>query len=270
MPMRVDAAARATPVAQRWSTVLQPAAGPIRVIGSYVSGCIQGAIPLPLEGEGFQTVRRGRHRYFGHPRLIQYIETIGQFVAEHGFGVLNIGDIGQARGGPTPRGHRSHQTGLDVDVWFWLVPATDRLTPEEREMLPAPSMLTADRQALDMRRWSSQHAELLQATAAFDTVERIFVHPRIKQALCNAFPGTPWLRKIRPWWGHDDHFHVRLRCPLGQTDCQSQPPLPSGDGCDASLAWWFSEAARRPPRPAHPAPRVVQLPAACQDVLEKQ
>ena len=253
-------------VAQRWSAVLHPAAGPARIIGSYTGGCIQGAVPLPPEGEGFQTMRRGRRRYFGHPTLVQYVQDIGRFVTRHGLGVLNIGDLGQARGGPTLYGHRSHQIGLDADIWFWLTPQPGQVTPPERETLQPLSMLTADRQTLDTRLWTAQHPALLQAAARFDAVERIFVHPLIKQALCHTFAGAPWLQKIRPWWGHDEHFHVRLRCPAGQSDCLPQPPLPAGDGCDASLAWWLTPEAQQA-KPAPPVPQDVRLPAACQDIL---
>jgi penicillin-insensitive murein endopeptidase len=193
---------------------------------------------------------------------------MGRFVARHGLGVLHLGDLGQARGGPTPYGHRSHQSGLDVDVWFWLAPQAGQLTTEERETLTAPSVLSADRQTLDTALWSANHAALLRAAAAFDVVDRIFVHPLIKQALCHTFPGAPWLQKIRPWWGHDDHFHVRLHCPPGQIECQSQKPLTPGHGCDASLAWWLSPEAQQPPK--LPAPSAVQLPAACLDVLTKK
>jgi penicillin-insensitive murein endopeptidase len=262
----IDTPAQAK-VAQRWSAVLYPAAGPARIIGSYTAGCIQGAIPLPPEGEGFQIMRRERRRYFGHPTLVRYVQEIGRFVTRRGLGVLNIGDLGQARGGPTPYGHRSHQTGLDADIWFWLTPPGGQLSAKERESLQSPSMLTADRQGLDTRLWSADHPALLQAAAQGDTVERIFVHPLIKQALCNVFPGASWLQKIRPWWGHDDHFHVRLRCPAEQTECQSQQPLPPGDGCDASLAWWLTAEAQQPPK-APPVP--MQLPASCQEILTRQ
>jgi penicillin-insensitive murein endopeptidase len=256
-------------IAQRWSAVIHPALGAPHIIGSYTGGCIQGAVPLPPQGEGFQTMRRGRRRYFGHPALVQYIEDIGRFVARYGMGVLNIGDLGQARGGPTPSGHRSHQIGLDADIWFWLMPQPGQLTLQERETLESLSMLSADRQTLDSRLWTAQHPALLQAAAAFDVVERIFVHPLIKQALCHTFAGAQWLQKIRPWWGHDEHFHVRLRCPAGQGDCIPQAPLPAGDGCDASLAWWLTAEAQQA-KPAPPVPQDVRLPVACQDILTKK
>jgi penicillin-insensitive murein DD-endopeptidase len=252
---------------QQWSTVQRPAPGTPRVFGSYTAGCLRGAVPLPAEGPGFQSMYRARNRFFGHPMLVRFVQELGNVVATQGWGVLNIGDLAQARGGPTPYGHRSHQTGLDVDIWFWLADHPGALTGTERETLQAPSMLTPGRRALDPGRWSTRHVHLLQTAAEFPVVERIFVHPRIKQTLCEQAPGAAWLRKIRPWWGHDDHFHVRLRCTAGEADCISQAPLPEGTGCDASLTWWLSAAAQRPP--ARGGLPQVQLPQACWELLKQ-
>jgi penicillin-insensitive murein DD-endopeptidase len=250
-----------------WSDVLQPVPGPPRAIGSYTAGCVQGAASLPHEGHGFQTMRRDRRRFFGHPLLVRHLQELGAAIAQRGLGVLLIGDLGQARGGPMPYGHRSHQNGLDADIWFWLPSAGTILTLAECETIGAPSMLTADGRALDGRHWSQRQAEVLRLAADFGVVARIFVNPVIKKALCEQFPGASWLRKIRPWWGHDDHFHVRLHCPSGETTCQDQDPLPTGDGCGADLAWWFSEEARQPPPPLD-RPK-IPLPAACEAILRK-
>jgi penicillin-insensitive murein DD-endopeptidase len=250
-----------------WSDVLEPAPGSPRVIGSYAAGCVQGTVPLPLEGLGFQVMRLSRRRFFGHPVLVRYLQELGAAAAQQGLGVLSIGDLGQPRGGPMPNGHRSHQNGLDADIWFWLW--GDGKTPPvaARETVEAPSMLTADGRALDRRHWSQRQVDVLWLAAGFAGVARIFVNPVIKKTVCEEFPGAPWLQKLRPWWGHDDHFHVRLRCPAGETTCQDQDSLPAGDGCGADLAWWFSEEARKPP------PRVditkVPLPVACEDILRK-
>lgn len=250
-----------------WNTVHSPAPGTPRVFGSYTAGCLQGAVPLPAEGPGFQTLYRAHGRFFGHPTLVHFVQELGNVVVTRGWGVLNVGDLGQARGGPTPYGHRSHQTGLDVDIWFWLADHPGALTAAERDTFQAPSMLTPDRRTLDTRRWSTRHTHLLQAVAEFSVVDRIFVHPQIKQTLCEQDPDAAWLRKIRPWWGHDDHFHVRLRCPDGEADCVSQMPLPDGTGCDASLTWWFSAEPQQPPPRKDPSQ--VQLPQACWELLKQ-
>jgi penicillin-insensitive murein endopeptidase len=103
-------------------------------------------------------------------------------------------------------------------------------------------------------------------------VDRIFVNPAIKHILCESVTtDRTWLRKIRPWWGHDDHFHVRLSCPVGEDACVPTEPIAAGDGCDASLEWWFSAEAKEalqerikmPPKPL----TLADLPAACRAIL---
>ena len=259
--------APAASAAVAWHDILAPVPGTPRAIGSYTAGCVRGAVALPPEGPGFQSMHRARRRFFGHPSLVHYLYALGAAAAQQGLGVLSIGDLGQARGGPMPSGHRSHQDGLDVDIWFWLSGKGRALTMAERETVEAPSMLTPDGQALDEGQWSPQHVALLRLAASFDVVARLFVHPLIKRTVCEQIPGAPWLQKLRPWWGHDDHLHVRLHCPIGEIACLDQEPPPTGDGCGAELAWWFSEEARKPP------PRAdithVPLPAACADLLRK-
>jgi penicillin-insensitive murein DD-endopeptidase len=250
-----------------WGEVLEPAPGTPHAIGSYTAGCVQGAIPLPLGGRGYQVMRPQRRRFFGHPLLVRYLQELGAAADQKGLGVLLIGDLGQPRGGPMPFGHRSHQIGLDVDIWFWLPGDGMVLSIAERESIGAPSMLTADGRALDGQQWLPRQAEVLRLAVGFDVVARIFVNPVIKKALCEQFPAVSWLQKLRPWWGHDDHFHVRLRCPVGQTTCQDQDPLPAGSGCGAELAWWFSEEARQPQPPVDSAK--VPLPATCDAILRQ-
>jgi penicillin-insensitive murein endopeptidase len=211
-------------------------------------------------------MRRYRQRFFGHPTLVQYLRDFATTAAQQRLGLLSFGDLGQARGGPAPSGHASHQTGLDVDIWFMLRPNGQPLPAAERETISASSMVQSDGRTLTPH-WSPQHGQLLRLATSFDAVERIFVNAAIKQALCQQTPGAPWLRKLRPWWGHDDHFHVRLRCPAGDAECQAQEPIPAGDGCGAELAWWFTAEARKPqPRPSGPRP---PLPAACDEILRQ-
>ncbi|MDD4916121.1 MAG: penicillin-insensitive murein endopeptidase [Methylococcales bacterium] len=262
--------------AQSWASVAAPASLNLpgaQSIGGYTNGCVSGAVALPLQDAGYQVMRLSRQRYYGHPDLIRFIRKFGQTAADQHLGTLLVGDLGQPRGGPTLSGHRSHQTGLDVDIWFLLAPQASerRLSTEERESWGAPSVVNLQTDTLDDRQWTPAHARLLELAAQQTEVERIFVNPAIKQALCRQ--KTPaasgWLRKIRPWWKHDDHFHVRLKCPAGNPYCDTQEPLPPGDGCDASLAWWFSAEAKAPARdkgkPLPPPP----LPALCGRLLNQ-
>ena len=117
----------------------------------------------------------------------------------------------------------------------------------------------------------SAFAEIIEAAAEEPEVERIFVNPAIKKALCETHKGEAWMNKVRPFWGHNYHFHIRIVCPAGETACQGQDPVPPGDGCDKSLDWWFTDEALHP-APGKPAPPLTlsQLPPQCrQVVLEK-
>jgi penicillin-insensitive murein DD-endopeptidase len=250
-----------------WSEVATPAPGQAQSIGAYSGGCIVGAVPLPANGMGYRVMHLSSGRFYGHPTLIRFIQALGERVAAEGLGMLLIGDLGQSRGGPIPSGHRSHQNGLDADIGFQRPSdIQDRhLHAAEREHLRPVSMLTLDRQSLDPHHWSSLPVALLNIMAGFEEVERIFVNPLIKRELCRQVGHKGWLRKLRPWWGHDAHFHVRLRCPEGETLCLPQAPLPAGDGCDATLEWWFSEEAKTPAQ--HLPPALPVLPAACRNVL---
>ncbi|HSG66544.1 MAG TPA: penicillin-insensitive murein endopeptidase, partial [Gammaproteobacteria bacterium] len=79
----------------------------------------------------------------------------------------------------------------------------------------------------------------------------------IKLELCERdWPDRGFLRTLRPWFGHDDHLHVRLGCPPDSVDCVAQDLPAPGDGCGSELASWFEHGAvparapgtRQPPR----------------------
>lgn len=226
----------------------EPAPGTPEAIGDYSSGCVQGASALPLDGTGYQVMHPSRKRYFGHPSLVSFLEGLGKSMAQIDSLIL-IGDMSQPRGGRASGGHASHQSGLDVDIWLWhpKVAKERALTEKEREDLSAKSVLDGKAGAIQ-KAWTKSVSALLRFAADDARVERMFVHPIIKRELCAAADADPekraWLRKVRPWYGHDDHVHVRLYCPEGSKDCVAQAPIPAGDGCGEDLAWWFDEKAQ--------------------------
>ncbi|MBL6987725.1 MAG: penicillin-insensitive murein endopeptidase, partial [Methylobacter sp.] len=136
-----------------------------------------------------------------------------------------------------------------------------------RETWGAPSVLVAKSDAINDNQWSPAHEKILETAARRPEVDRIFVNPSIKRLLCTRKSTHDWLKKIRPWWGHDDHFHVRLKCPANNKNCIGQESPPENDGCDASLAWWFSEEAKNP-APAVKKPEPPALPALCDVILK--
>jgi penicillin-insensitive murein endopeptidase len=212
-----------------WSRAKGPALGPALSIGGYSAGCVQGATALPLEGVNYAVMKPERHRNFGHPALVEFVVQLGKALEERRLAPLGVGDLGQARGGPAPNGHASHQNGLDVDLWFSPAgpgavqqPMVDLLTNQ-----PSPH-------------YGERVPVLLELAAKDARVARIFVNAVIKRELCEKASGDrDWLAKLRPWHGHHEHFHVRLACPKDSPECQAQPPIPAGDGCN-EVDWWLS------------------------------
>ena len=240
------------------------------VHGEYAKGCLAGAAQLPETGPGWQAMRLSRNRNWGHPSAIAFIERLSSRVQAIGWPRLYIGDISQPRGGPMRSGHRSHQLGLDIDIWL-LKPRQKLLSRKQREKIGSPRTVSG---TSVNKYWTAEHHQVLKAAASDPGVARIFVNSAIKQAMCWDEPqggDRTWLRKIRPWYGHDAHFHVRLNCPPDSPNCVPQAPIPAGDGCDETLAWWFSDEARNPKPSGKKTPRreltMDDLPLACAGVL---
>lgn len=234
--------------AQTWETVGRPTTGPAQIYGGAANGCIAGAVQLPLDGPGYQAVRVSRNRYWGHPDTVAFVVNYAAQLSARGFPSVYVGDMGQPRGGRMPFGHASHQNGLDVDIWFNLRPKS-ALPAVQREQIETP--LLVRNRSIDRAEFDRRHVEMLRIAATQPNVERIFVNFVIKRELCNIVTGDrSWLRRIRPWYGHDEHFHVRMACPASSPNCVRQPALPAGDGCD-ELDWWFRPP---PPQPAVAAP----------------
>lgn len=245
--------------------ITEPSGGPWRSIGEYAKGCIAGAVPLPADGPNWQVMRPARNRAWGSPLLITTIEHLAESMPQvNGWPGLLVGDIGQPRGGPMITGHASHQIGLDADIWLMPMPE-HRLSAEERDNLPAASLVTADGNGVKSDLWNPSYRKLYEAVARTPGLARMFVNPAIKRELCEeAGSDRDWLAKVRPWWGHDDHFHMRLTCPPGQTECENQAPVPAGDGCGKELDYWFTREGRHPkPSPPSPPLLVSQLPNDC-------
>jgi penicillin-insensitive murein endopeptidase len=254
-----------------WRRVSIPAPGRPESIGFYSAGCLRGAAEL-TERSGVLLMRPSRRRMFGHPDLVDFVTALSARASISGLGMLLVGDVAQPRGGPTLSGHASHQTGLDVDIWFLTLPPGSSLTPEQKETMSATNMVIPDFEGLDPQTWRPQTIDLLKLAAQSPRIDRIFVNPVIKREACRLHRGEAWLGHLRPWWGHDDHFHARLNCPAGDRACRTEEdPVPSGDGCDATLDYWFTremrERARRERTEPAPPPRMPNLPDACAKVL---
>jgi penicillin-insensitive murein endopeptidase len=260
-----------TPAKELFGRKTTPAALAARTIGFYSRGCLAGAQALPIDGETWQVMRQSRNRNWGHPNLVQFIERLASQAPRVGWRGLLVGDMAQPRGGPMRGGHFSHQVGLDADIW--LTPMPDRrLSRQEREEMMATVVVAADGKDVDPNAWTPAHAGLIKAAAKDPQVSRIFANAAIKKALCrDAGRDRAWLRKVRVWYGHDYHFHVRIFCPADSPGCTPDTPLVGDVGCSGKdLDYWFTDAALHPKASSQkekPPLRMADLPATCRQVL---
>jgi penicillin-insensitive murein endopeptidase len=224
-----------------WNKIEKPYEGTKTIsIGGYGAGCLVGAQSLPLDGKNFSVMHPKRLRYFGHPLLTQFIENLAGEMKEKKLPRLLVGDLGRPRGGPMVSGHASHQIGLDVDLWYRM--EKKKPSAAEKEAWSSPPLVRQNRYVT--KGWTDKQRALVALAAAHPEVERIFVNAGVKKDLCDKFPDAPWQYKLRAWWGHADHLHVRLFCPPGSASCDKQEPLdPQVNQCGKELAWWFSKEA---------------------------
>jgi LysM repeat protein len=196
-------------------------------IGKPWSGHLRRATRMP-KGKGY-LIRRP-YRAFGTAHLVGHLRDAIVAVREDHprLHTLAIGDL-SAQGGGSITEHRSHQSGRDVDVGFFYKrkPAA---YPNEFVVATAANL---DRAAT----W-----DLLVAFARTadepDGVQAIFLDYDVQGLLYDwaaergvdeaylgrlfQYPdgkgGGTGLVRHEPH--HDDHFHVRFKCPAGDTACQ--------------------------------------------------
>lgn len=253
-----------------------PSLGKAMAIGYYPRGCLQGGVELPINGPTWQVMRVSRNRNWGHPALIRFLERFAPLASKAtGWHGILVGDLAQPRGGPLPYGHTSHQIGLDVDIWFMPMPDR-RLTQKERDSISANNLVADDWKHVNPKVWTPAHAAFIRTAAEQPEVERVLVNAAIKKKMCEmeGKKKPSWMKKVRPWYAHHDHIHVRLECPSDSPNCRSQPPVPNDDGCDKKdLSYWFSDRVLHPkPKKGGGKPKkaltLADLPPACTNVLD--
>ena len=246
-------------------------------IGIYYNGCIGNAVALPLQGEGYQSVRASRQHFYGHPQLVTYLQKLGRVAQKvwHGFAgnlqiklpstplakwLLGIGDLSAKLGGNIEH-HGSHKTGLDADVPY--LPYLSTASLVENEQRPWYSVVDLQKRQTNAL-WNPRIAHLLHQAAVPASVAYLFVDPAIKQAVCQMkWKNRAWLGKLYPLSNHHDHFHVRQKCPPGSQLCTPQVLPMVGDGCSHIDA----KKPKKKPQTSTKAPRLLAMPSQCQSLL---
>src|SRR6266487_3678585 len=89
------------PAKELFGRKLTPAELQARSIGFYTRGCLAGGVALPVNGKTWQVMRLSRHRNWGHPELVAFMERLAAKVPKvSNWPGLLVGDMTQARGGP--------------------------------------------------------------------------------------------------------------------------------------------------------------------------
>jgi penicillin-insensitive murein endopeptidase len=250
----------------KWEDIKQPTPLKTKVYGGYTHGCIDGATKLPEKGQGYIAANAKNNRLYGHSDLIKIIKDIALEINNNYNATIQVGDLGQARGGPAPiatSAHRSHQNGLDVDIWYRNI---NKKKISQDDIYPK-SVLSFFKNKISKQKWNDSHEHMLKYAAKFKEVERILVNPHIKKIMCKKYKDEPWIHKLRPWWGHDKHFHLRLKCPENDKSCVKQTPVPDEDSCAEPLQWWFSKEAKNLGKSKGSKPREYpKLPKQCDKV----
>jgi penicillin-insensitive murein endopeptidase len=228
---------------------------------------------MPALSDDWQMMRPSRNRAWGHPDLIKLATEVAAAAKKAGWPGLLFGDFAQARGGPMPYGHASHQIGLDLDIWLTPMPR-EKLSADGLEQFQPPSMINMNSDGVKPELFGPLQIALIKIAAEHPNVARVFVNARIKNSLCQGLApeNRAWLNRVRPAPGHDAHLHIRMHCPDSETFCKPQKDPEPGDGCD-ELASWIRPPPPPPKVPPVPAPprgnqlRMSALPAQCQQVL---
>ena len=237
-------------------------------------GCLAGGVELPECGPTWQAMRLGRNHHWGNPATIAFIEDLSRTATRARLeGPLRR----RHRPGPRRPGQGPRQPPDRPRRRHLVHPAA---APRPHPRASARGLGAIDRPRRTTSATSTptgrrRTPRCLEAAARDPRVERIFVTaPGQARALrqSRARGDAAWLRKIRPWWGHHDHFHVRLNCPTGDRGCVDPAPIPPGDGCKDAV-WWVTDALL-PPDPNAPKPKpkpplqLADLPPQCAAVLE--
>ena len=209
----------------------------VESIGDYSLGCLRGAQTFTGKEKGVVLAKNNNGNFWGHPVLINLLTRMGAEFDKSNQNII-IGDLSQKLGGPILGKHKSHQTGLEVDVWFRILSNNDKSSLKITE---TDSMNVFKELGVDQ-------IKLIKYLAQDATVDRIFINPVFKKQLCDD-NGPSKLSisdqgKIRAYWRQDSHTHVVLKCPQDSPLCISLTPLPEGGGCGGHIKWWLNEEAK--------------------------
>jgi penicillin-insensitive murein endopeptidase len=220
---------------------------------------------------------RARGSQYGTDELVWLITAVGQRVAAELPGhKLGVADLSRAGGGLGPH-HRSHQTGRDVDLLFFVTDRSGRSVMLEEMRHFGEDGTTVDGGPplrFDVRRtWVVVRA---LATTPGVELEHLFIFAPLRSMLLDHARAIGEPESLVAWAGellsqpadsapHDDHLHVRIRCPAGDAGAEHRlglGPAPRHDAIDRDQDARPRHRARQGQEHARIAARLADPPAA--------
>jgi len=166
---------------------------------------------------------------YGHPALVLMLRRTAREIARVARGsVLLVGDLSSEQGGPLA-GHRSHQSGRDADVGFYVRDARGQSVLLDRFVRFDARGRATDQSGVvfdDWRNWLLVECWVRDARAG---LSHVFVAQSLRRRLLDYARSrkdfAPYVDRAaallkQPERGepHADHFHVRIACPKGQKE----------------------------------------------------
>lgn len=181
-----------------------------------------------LKRSPYLTIRESsKARTFAHPSLVLMLDRSARQVARARPGSrLLVGDLSSETGGSLS-GHHSHQSGRDADVAFYARDAKGKVAPLDRFVAFDGEGKAKDGSGLvfdDDRNWllvmgwaRDSRADLAYVFISNPLRARLLAHARKHPDYQRYIPlVTAHFMQPENAEAHDDHFHVRIRCPKDQ------------------------------------------------------
>jgi penicillin-insensitive murein endopeptidase len=195
-------------------------------------GYLIDGVKLPDKGDGFTTreVWSLRGNRFGTDELVTLLKGVAKRMKKKAKDArLVVADLSNNGGGASLEFHRSHQSGRDVDILYYMRDI-ENLPVEPEAMIPVDRRLRAVDQSgmtIDVPRTWALVKELLTAEEAM--VQYIFMYQPIAESLIDYAKSknedpvliTRAMRACKQPGDsapHNDHMHVRVYC--AETDRQ--------------------------------------------------
>lgn len=189
-------------------------------------GVLTRGAALPDSGAGFKRLRNDGMRW-AQERLVRAIERAAARVSlERPGTALVVGDLSAKSGGRIDR-HRSHRTGRDADLLFFvLTPAGVAVENSGFPHFGADALAETERREQPFVRLDIERSWLLVKALVDDTdarVQRLFVARWVEALLVEharargeddelVWRAAQVLRQPSDSFPHDDHLHVRIAC----------------------------------------------------------